>query len=133
MCVYSLLASLIFNRPRNKRFASVLIEILRSPPILALPDWGALFQRHIDASGLGAATKLTRGSTGAERVIVCESVTGDRRWTLGVPRPNDRSWRCCGRSSISDRMCLWVRRFVLITGCSALTWLLKSQALSVGA
>ena len=46
-----------------------LIELLTSPPILALPDWEGTFQLHTDTSELGAGAALTQDIRGTEHAI----------------------------------------------------------------
>ena len=43
---------------------AALIEIVTSPQILDMMNWGAPFQLHTDASELGAGAALTQGSQG---------------------------------------------------------------------
>ena len=49
---------------------SALIDILTSPPSLALVDWGAPSPLHTDASDLGAGARLMQEVRGTENVIV---------------------------------------------------------------
>ena len=125
---YSALVAPISDLLRDKRFASKrarrlkvpwgeeqdkalagLVQALTSPPILAMPDWNSLFQLHTDASELGAGavrwsrTDARRSPTEREVMAVLWAVTHFRPYVWG---------------------------FTLVTDCSALIWLFKSQNLS---
>ena len=144
---YSSLVAPISDLLRDKRFASkrarrlpvpwgaeqdkalrALIEFLTSPLILALPNWEVIFRLHTDASELGAGAALTQETRGAERVIGYAS----HRWsrTDAKRSATEREVMAVLWAIQHHRPYLWGRKFVLITDCSALTWLFKSQALS---
>ena len=116
-----------WGEEQNKAF-NALIEALTSPPILALPVWTEPFSLSTDASETGAGAVLTQCIEGVEKVIAY----GSNRWSRGD-----------SKRSATDRECMaviwavnkfqpyfWGRPFTLITDCSALTWLFKSQSLT---
>ena len=144
---YSSNVAPISNLLRDKRFASkrakkllvpwgeeqdkalaALIEILKSPPILALSNWGAKFQLHTDASELGAGAALTQDVRGTERVIGYSS----HRWSRADARRSatEREVMVVLWAIEQHRPYLWGKKFRHITDCPAITWLFKSQTFS---
>ena len=54
-----------------------LVNLLTSPPILALPDWKKSFQLHTNATETGAGAVLTQIQEIVEKTLVCASY----RWS----------------------------------------------------
>lgn len=105
-----------------------LVHCLSSPPILALPDWDEPFILHTDASETGGGAALTQIQKAIERAIAFAS----HRWSRTDSRrsPTEREAAAVLWAVEHFRHYLWGRKFTLVTDCSALTWLFKSQNLS---
>ena len=105
-----------------------VVHCLTSPPILALPNWYERFSLHTDASETGAGAALTQLQEGIERAIEFAS----HRWskTDAKRAPTEREAAAILWAVEHFRHYLWGRRFTLVTDCSALTWLFKSQNLN---
>ena len=104
-----------------------LVRLLTSPPIIMLPDWNKPFQLHTDAIKTGKRAVLTQIQKRVGKTLHMEAIDGQR---LTKKSPTDKE--CLGVSRMIDKFAsyLQARPFTLITDCSALTWLFKSQALS---
>ena len=105
-----------------------LVNLFTSPPILALPDWNEPFQLHTDASETGAGAVLTQIQKIVEKTLACAS----HRWTKTNEKKSPTDRECLAVLWAVDKFASYIqaRPFTLITDCSALTWLFKSQALS---
>lgn len=114
--------------PEQGEALSRLIHCLTSPPILALPNWHDLFALHTDASEIGSGAALTQIQTGFERAISFAS----HRWsrTDAKRSPTEREAAAVLWAVEHYRHYVWGRQFRLVTDCSALVWLFKSQNLS---
>ena len=144
---YSTVATPLTNLLRNKRFATrqastfpllwgeeqqqafdQLKKALMTPPILALPDLDQPFSLHVDASLEGAGAALTQSSEDGEQVVAYAS----HRWSKSDERRSATERECVGVlwAIARFRPYIWGRRFTLVTDCSALTWLFRSQDLS---
>ena len=114
--------------PAQDEALSQLIHCLTSPPILALPNWSDPFTLHTDASEIGSGAALTQIHHGIERAISFAS----HRWSVSDAKraPTEREAAAVLWAVEHFRHYVWGRRFKLITDCSALIWLFKSQNLS---
>jgi len=101
---------------------------LTSPPILALPVWTEPFSLSTDASEIGAGAVLTQCIEGVEKVIAY----GSKRWSRGDSKRSATDRECMAVMWAVNKFqpYFWGRPFTLITDCSALTWLFKSQSLT---
>ena len=120
-------AKVPWGEEQNKAF-NAFIEDLTSPPILALPVWTEPFSLSTDASEIGAGVVLTQCIEGVEKVIAY----GSKRWSRGDSKRSatDRECMAVMWAVNNFQPYLWGRPFTLITDCSALTWLFKSQPLT---
>ena len=144
---HSIIAAPLTNILRNKDFASKrarksvipweqeqeqafaqLKQALTSPKVLAFPDWGYTFTLHTDASSTGAEAALTQRKQNKEFVIAFAS----HRFSKQDARrgPTERECMAILWATKHFRQYLAGRRFILITDCSALTWLFRSRELS---
>ena len=140
---YSALVAPISTLLRGKRFASkrakklkvswgeeqdkalaALILALTSPPILTMPDWDRPFPLHTDASELGAGAVITQIHEGSEGVLGSASHWWSR--TNARRSPTERVVTAVLWAVEHFGPYVWNRKFPLITGCSALTWLFKT-------
>ena len=105
-----------------------LVDLLTSPPILALPDWNEPFRLHTDASETGAGAVLTQIQDVVEKALAYAS----HRWSEADERKSPTDRDCLAVLWAIDKFSsyLQVRPFTLVTDCAALTWLFKSQSLS---
>ena len=105
-----------------------LVNLLTSPPILALPDWNKPFRLHTDASETGAGAVLTQVQDMVEKTLAYAS----HRWSKTDEKKSPTDRECLAVLWAVDKFAsyLQARPFTLITDCAALTWLFKSQALS---
>ena len=114
-----------WGEEQNKAF-NALIEVLTSPPILALPVWTEPFSLSTDASEIGAEAVLTQCIEEVDKVIAY----GSKRWSRGDSKRSATARECMAVMWAVSKFqpYLWGRRFPLITDCSALTCLFKSQS-----
>ena len=105
-----------------------LANLLTSPPILALPDWSKPFWLHTDASKTRARAVLTQVLKMVEKTLAHAS----HRWSKTDENKSPTNRECLAVFWAVDKFAsyLQARPFTLITDCSALTWLFKSQVLS---
>ena len=105
-----------------------LVNLLASPLIHALPDWNRSFRLHTDASKTGAGAVLTQIQEMADKTLAYAS----HQWSKNDEKksPTDREYLAVLWVVDKFASYLQARLFTLITDCSALTWLFKSQALS---
>ena len=105
-----------------------LINLLTSPPILALPDWNRPFRLHTDFSETGAGAVLTQVQEMVEKTLAYAS----HRWSKTDKKKSPTDRECLAVLWAVDKFTSYplARPFTLITDCSALTWLFKSQTLS---
>ena len=144
---HSIIAAPLTNILRNKDFASKrarksvipweqeqeqafaqLKQALTSPKVLAFPNWGYTFTLHTDASSTGAGAALTQRKQNKEFVIAFAS----HKFSKQDARrgPIERECMAILWATKHFRQYLPGRRFILITDCSALTWLFRSRELS---
>lgn len=118
----------IYWVPAQDEALAQLIHCLSSPPVQVLPNWHEPFVLHTDASEVGGGAALTQIQDSIERVIAFAS----HRWSRTDARrsPTEREAAAVLWAVEHFRHYLWGRRFTLVTDCSALTWLFKSQHLS---
>ena len=105
-----------------------LVNLLTSPPILALSNWSKPFRLHTDASETGAGAVLTHIHEMVEKTLAYAS----HRWSKTDETKSLTDRECLAVLCAVDKFAsyLQARPFTFITDCSALTWLFKSQALA---
>ena len=105
-----------------------LVNLITSPPILALPDWSKLFRLHTDVSETGAGVVLTQIQEMDEKT----PAYANHRWSKTDEKKPPIDRECLAVLWAVDKFASYLkaRPFTLVTDCSALTWLFKSQALS---
>ena len=120
-------AKVPWGQEQNNAF-DALIEALTSPPILALPVWTEPFSLSTDASEIRAGAVLTQFIEGMEKVIAY----GSKSWSRGDSKRSATDRECMAVMWAVSKFqpYLWGQPFTLITDCSALTWLFKSQSLA---
>ena len=101
-----------------------LVNLLTSPPILALPNWSKPFRLHTDASETGAGAVLAQVQEMVEKTLAYAS----HRWSKTDEKQSPTDRECLAMLWAIDKFVsyLQARPFTLITDCSALTWLFKS-------
>ena len=106
----------------------ILVSLLTSPPILALPDWNQPFRLHTETGKTGAGAVLTQIQELVEKTLAYASP----RWSKTDEKKSPTDRECLAVLWVVDKFAsyLQARPFTLITDSSALTWLFKSQALS---
>ena len=106
-----------------------LVSLLASLSILGLPDWNKSFRLHTDASETGAGAVLTQVQEMVEKTLAYashrKSKTGEKK------SMTDREYLAVLQVIDKFASYLQARPLTLISDCSALAWLFKSQALSV--
>ncbi|CAN0016976.1 unnamed protein product, partial [Sphacelaria rigidula] len=113
--------------PQQRQALGDLKGASMSSPILACPDWNERFVLHSDASEYAAGAALAQD-------------VGEREWIIAYashrfPRADEdraaaeREIVAAWRSVERYRSYLWGREYTLVTDCSALTWLFRSQKL----
>ena len=103
-----------------------LISLLTSPPILALPHWDKPFRLNTKASEAGAEAVLTQIQEMVGNALACSS----QLWSKTDEKKSRTDRECLVVLWAIDKFAshLQARPFTLITDCSDLTWLFKSQA-----
>ena len=105
-----------------------LVNLLTSPPILALPDWKKPFQLHTNATETGAGAVLTQIQEIVEKTVVCASY----RWSKTDEKKPPTNRKCLAVLWAIDKFAsyLQAKSSTFFADCATLTWLFKSQALS---
>ena len=101
---------------------------MTSPPFLTLPVWTEPFSLSTDAGKIGARAGVTQCIEGVEKVIAYGSEMWSR-WD-SEKSATDRECTAVMWAVNKFQLYLWGRPFTLITDCSTLTWLFKSQSLT---
>ena len=106
----------------------ILVNLLTSPPILALPEWSKPFRLDTDASETGAGAVLTQ----VQEMVEKPPAYASHRWSKTDEKKSPTGRECLAVLWAVDKFAAYLqaRPFTLITDCVALTWLFKSHALS---